>query len=60
MDLVLPLSLKMILLALVPLPSTVTLPETVTAPEARVPVVLITVEPPMLESPLIVAVSSVL
>ena len=58
--LVLPLSFKTSLLEIVPLPWTVTFPETVAAPEVMVPVVLISVEPPIVEFPFIVAVVIVL
>ena len=55
-----PLSLSTSLLAVVLLPIMVTLPATVWAPEFTVPVVLIVVEPPILDAPLIVAAVKVL
>ena len=63
--LVLSLLLKMSLLAAVPLPRIVALPceitvAAVSAPVAAVPVVLIVVEPPMLDAPLITAADKVL
>ena len=59
-ELVLPLSFNISLLAAVPLPLIVTLPEMVDAPDVMVPVVLISVEPAIVEFPLIVAVVMVL
>ena len=53
-ELVEPLSLSTSLFAVVPVPRIVTLPATVWAPEFTVPVVLIIVEPLMLDAPLIV------
>jgi len=59
-ELVEPLSLSTSLFAVVLLPRIVTLPATVWAPELTMPVVLIVVEPPMLDAPLIVAADKVL
>ena len=59
-ELVEPLSLSISLLAVVLLPRIVTLPATVWAPELTVPVVLIAVEPLILDAPLIVAAVKVL
>jgi len=55
-----PLSLSTSLFAVVLLPRMVTLPTTVWAPEFTVPVVLIVVEPPILDAPLIVVAVKVL